>query len=500
MSNPYATSLPASPDLAQQRKRAKDLLKSVRAGDSDAIARLRYSHPRLANAPEPELHAAKLHDAQWVIAREYGFSSWLKLKQHIDEIITGANRRPYRIFDTNIQYYRDRAGGLRSVLSTGERNALRLVREFHPGFANASDAEIQAANVTQQDAELIQAREHGFSSWAELEAAVDALKADSSKEPFRLAFEAIEARDDAKLGTLLKQHRSLAKASGTNGNQLLHFAVNHDNPRLVTLLLEAGADPDAANDKGATPLTQAAYCGEAQIIEQLLAKGASIDAEAYGDGGTPLAFALFWGHKEAAEKLAEIAVVPRNLRMAAGLGQLDIMAELFDSDRKLKAEASFHREFHRPHSGFPPWRPKDDPQEILDEALTYAARSGRVEAMAFLHAHGANFDAEPYNGTALAWAARCDRTEAIAWLLNHGADVNKRCGFGGSTDGTPLHYAAAWNPRLAAAQLLVARGADLQAKDEAYQATPAGWAEHFGNKEIHGFLVAAASEQERSAT
>ena len=491
MSNPYTAALPASPDLAQQRKRAKDLLKSVRAGDESAIARLRYGHPRLASAPETELRKAKLHDAQWVIAREYGFSSWLKLKRHIDEI-TGANRRPYRIFDTDIQYYRDRAGGLRSVLSTGERNALRIVREFHPRFVQASDAEIQAAQITQEDAELIQAREHGFNSWDELAAAVEALKADSSREPFRLAFEAIESNYDIALESLLDRHPSLAKASGTNGNQLLHFAVNRDNPRLVSLLLERGADPDAANDKGATPLTQAAYSGKLQTIDQLLAEGASVDAEAYGDGGTPLAFALFWGHREAADKLAEIAVVPHNLRIAAGLGRLDIIAELFNPDGKLNPEAGFHREFHRPHSGFPPWRPSDDRQEILDEALGYAARNGRIEAMALLHAHGAHLDAEPYNGTALAWAARCDRTDAIAWLLDHGADINRQGDFGGVKSWTALHCAAAWSGRANAVKLLVERGADLTIKDPVYNGTPAGCAHFFGNKDIEAFLLEAA--------
>ncbi len=162
MSNPYATSLPASPGLGQQKKRAKDLLKSLRAGEAEAIARLRYSHPRLSTASDTEVSStAKLHDAQWVIAREYGFSSWTKLKAHIDEI-TGANRRPYRIFETDLDYYKGRAEGLRSVLITGERNALRLVREFHPKYANANDAEIVAANITEEDAQLVHAREHGF--------------------------------------------------------------------------------------------------------------------------------------------------------------------------------------------------------------------------------------------------------------------------------------------------------------------------------------------------
>lgn len=489
MSNPYAASLTASPDLAQQRKRAKELLKSVRAGDAEALARLRYGHPRLANASDPELRAAKLHDAQWVIAREYGFSSWIKLKRHIDAI-TGADRRPYRLFATDVDYYRGRAGGLRSVLRTGERNALRLVREFHPRYADATDAEIQA-NITQEDAELIQAREHGFDTWDELIDAVESLRLDSSTEPFRLAFEAIETQDHAKLAELLKSHPSLAEASGTNGNQLMHFAVNHDNPKLVDLLLQAGADPDAANDKGATPLTQAAYCGNTDMIERLLEDGASVDAEAYGDGGTPLAFALFWGHRAAAEKLAEVAVVPRNLRIASGLGRVDIMAELFDANGNLLPEAGFHREFHRPHSGFPPWRSRDDAQEILDEALGYAARSGRIEAMSFLHARGADLDSAPYQATPLAHAVLNGHLDAIDWLVDHGADVDKKSGYGEPRSATPLHFAAAWGGQLEAAKRLVARGADPTIRDDDYDAPASGWADHFGHKEIAAFLLGA---------
>jgi ankyrin repeat protein len=490
MSNPYTASLPASPDLAQQRKRAKDLLKSVRAGDAAALARLRYNHPRFATAPDSDLHAAKLHDAQWTIAREYGFSSWIKLKTHIDEI-TGATRRPYRAFETDLEYYRGRAEGMVRTAVAGERNALRLVREFHPRYVQASDAEIKA-NFTQEDAEFVHAREHGFETWSELAARVEALKADPSIEPFRLAFDAIQAKDDAKLAVILKRHPWLAKASGTNGNHLLHFAVNHDNPRLVGVLLEAGADPDAANDKGATPLTQAAYGGKVQAIELLLAEGASVDAEAYGDGGTPLAFALFWGHRDAADKLAEVAIAPRNLRMAAGLGRVDVMAEFFDASATLKPEAGFHREFHRPHTGFPFWQPSADSQEIIDEALNYAARSGRVEAMAFLFARGADLDSVPYQATALTQATLNGQLDAIAWLLDHGADIGKKSGYGEPRGAAPLHFAAAWGGQREAAKLLVARGADLAIRDDSYTALPSGWANFFGNKDIEAFLLEAA--------
>ena len=370
------------------------------------------------------------------------------------------------------------------------------MREFHPRYSDADDAAIKAT-VTQDDAETVLAREHGFDSWSELAARVEALKADPAIEPFRLAFAAIEAEDDATLAALVKQYPSLAQSSGTNGNRLLHFAVNHDNPRLTGLLLEAGADPDAANDKGATPLTQAAYGGKVWAIEQLLAEGASVDAEAYGDGGTPLAFALFWGHRDAAEKLAEIAVVlPRNLRMAASLGAPRHHGRVFRRRRQAqtRSQKAFTAEdFIALHSGFPPWTPSDDPQQIIDEALGFAARSGRIDAMAFLLEHGANLDSAPNQATPLALAVLGGHRDAIDWLLVHGADSERKCGYGGPSGATPLHFAAAWGGQFEAAKLLVARGADLRIHDDTYNAPASGWANHFQRQDIEAFLLEAAT-------
>jgi ATP-dependent Clp protease adapter protein ClpS len=80
--------LPEKPDLACERKRAKTLLKALRSFDSDAIARFRSYHPRFADLTAETLRPAnvQLSDAQWVIAREYGFASWPALKAHIEQI------------------------------------------------------------------------------------------------------------------------------------------------------------------------------------------------------------------------------------------------------------------------------------------------------------------------------------------------------------------------------------------------------------------------------
>jgi methyltransferase (TIGR00027 family) len=81
---PAAQPLPANPNLEQQRKRARALLKAARSHDSDALRRLAIGHPSLSRRSRAGTAAAvSLHDAQLVIAREYGFASWAKLKAHI---------------------------------------------------------------------------------------------------------------------------------------------------------------------------------------------------------------------------------------------------------------------------------------------------------------------------------------------------------------------------------------------------------------------------------
>jgi ATP-dependent Clp protease adapter protein ClpS len=84
--------LPQKPDLAQERKRAKDLLKALCTGDRQAIARFRSHHPRFADLTADTLRPTdvQLSDAQWVIAREYGFPSWPALKAHIEQVPAGS--------------------------------------------------------------------------------------------------------------------------------------------------------------------------------------------------------------------------------------------------------------------------------------------------------------------------------------------------------------------------------------------------------------------------
>src|SRR5436190_2935264 len=82
--------LPAHPSLEQYKKQAKDLLKSSKAGDGEALQltlqRIKKDHPRFGRLADLELPGAKLAlaDAQLVIAREHGFESWPRFAKHIE--------------------------------------------------------------------------------------------------------------------------------------------------------------------------------------------------------------------------------------------------------------------------------------------------------------------------------------------------------------------------------------------------------------------------------
>jgi len=70
--------LPVRPDQEQLHRQAKELLRAIHAGDADAVAELREHHPKSIDAS-----ATKLADAQLVLARTYGASSWTRLVQAV---------------------------------------------------------------------------------------------------------------------------------------------------------------------------------------------------------------------------------------------------------------------------------------------------------------------------------------------------------------------------------------------------------------------------------
>lgn len=78
----HRRAIPFRLDLDQQKKRAKALCRALRAGDAKALARLSAHHPN----PPRVTADIRLADAQLVIARELGVSSWPALRRHIERM------------------------------------------------------------------------------------------------------------------------------------------------------------------------------------------------------------------------------------------------------------------------------------------------------------------------------------------------------------------------------------------------------------------------------
>jgi len=438
-----STSLPAAANLAQLRKQAKDLARA---------------------------ESVKLTRAQHEIAVRHGFPSWPKLRAYVERVQSnGAGLQ--HAFDEDPDYYADRATGLLASASDGTPSSVAE-------FARWS------APLTAAGARAVVARNHGFASWAALRRHVGGLR--TSGEPFARAFQLLRAQDLTGLGELLDRFPELVTARGTNGNDLLALASATCDERLVTLLLSRGADVARGNAHGWTALHQAAYSDLPQMARVLVEAGAPVDVSARGDGGTPLAVALFWGNTTVARLLAKHGVTPRNLRTAAGLDDVPLLESLWAT-----GEGGAQRAFYRPHGGFPEWRPTSDPAEIRDEALSWAARADAVGAIDALHGFGADPDADVYRGTALTWAATCGRVRAVRRLLALGASVDRRGTFGGPQHGvgtTALHHAAE-SGHLEVIEVLLAAGADPTIEDELYQGTPASWAEHNGQEAARALLT-----------
>ncbi len=84
-------------NFEQQQKRAKDLLKAARGGDSAALDRFRSSPPRLA-------------EAQFLIARELRFENWAALKRHATAMAHERDAMGNSVLDADLRTLHIRCG------------------------------------------------------------------------------------------------------------------------------------------------------------------------------------------------------------------------------------------------------------------------------------------------------------------------------------------------------------------------------------------------------
>ncbi len=220
----------------------------------------------------------------------------------------------------------------------------------------------------------------------------------------------------------------------------IHDAVKANDIEKVKALLANGADANAKDTTGDTPLHVAADGNARDVAELLLSRGADVNAKA-DRGATPLHYAAMANSKAVAELL---------------------LAKGADVNRKSE-------------DGMTP--------------LHGAAYSNAEDVAALLILKGADINAKSNTGgTPLHYAAMANSKAVAELLLANGADVNARV----NNQRTPLHLAAYRNAK-EVAELLLAKGADVNAKDKGGK-TPLALAVQAGHSALADMLRAQGAK------
>jgi ankyrin repeat protein len=120
--------LPQRPSLDQLKLQAKELQALHDQKRLPAAARIIANHPRFRDETAAHILATplKLSDAQLVIAREYGFDSWAKLKEHVETGQRLVGFEPHPEFDEAV-----------NAIRSGDIATLRALLDAHPELVHA---------------------------------------------------------------------------------------------------------------------------------------------------------------------------------------------------------------------------------------------------------------------------------------------------------------------------------------------------------------------------
>jgi ankyrin repeat protein len=172
-----------------------------------------------------------------------------------------------------------------------------------------------------------------LAAFALLPAALSARFGPGSGDALSVA-DAAMAKDANGVRAMLKQGRDVNTAQG-DGMTALHWAAMHGDKDLATLLLYAGANVRATTRLGGyTPLhlaSQAGSAGVAGVIDALAAAGANVDAPD-ATGVTPLMLAAASGNTDAVAALLGHSADPNAKESAHGETPLMFAAALDRSD------------------------------------------------------------------------------------------------------------------------------------------------------------------------
>ena len=402
MSSP-ASPLPARPSLVQLRKRAKELLRDYRANDRAALARLQAHHPRITSE-----RRVTLADAQLVVAREYGFSSWAKLKHHVESL-----QRPA---DFDEPLWGRATWPFLAAVYKGDETTVRQMLASDPSLSRAEYAYLQPLHYAVRGGRIEMVR----------------LLLDAGADPLAEGWSGRfgeEIRDDTPLARARDRELNeiVALLEEAAGNKERSVAPERKAPSTPERELEDemmrichrgdidGALEMLARHPGIAQagLYEAVHQDHTELVKILLERGAKATTPwRWACWYTPLMHSLRYPKPryDTAQMLLDHSVDPNEtngmgmttLHIIAGQGTLDAARWLLDRGADIHAR---DREFE-------------------STPLAWSARAGREDMVRFLLLRGASAvhpDDEPW-ATPIAWARRRNHGEVVALLEEaHGA-------------------------------------------------------------------------------
>ena len=340
--------------------------------------------------------------------------------------------------DPTVEHFRRLARRLQRAVRAGDPEAAALIARYD--FATGPDFPLSAA-------QLVVARECGFSSWPALRRQLELL-AGYRRDPDAVPAVADPADDFCRLACLVYSAEDgpdrwaaaaalLAEQADLPARSVAAAAAAGDPAALATHLADPAAASAPTGPYGWQPLLYLTYSRVPQV-DPVRAAGLLLDAGADPDAGyawhglTPPFTALTGCFGEGEQGPRRQPRHPRSIELvrqllAAGADPNDgqtLYNRMFSPDDD-HLELLFAYGLGRERSGV--WRDRlggalETPAEMLARPLTWAAAHGFTERVRLLLRHGVDPDLRSPEGRALPLAAAAGHREIVELLLAAGAE------------------------------------------------------------------------------